>query len=310
VDAAPPEPAPPGENRSGSASGTHGLHPGWRLLLWVAFLLVFAALLAVLVQPWAGGSPLASFVVLVAAPTFAGWAVLALQGKRPGALGWTLDADGLRAGAVGFALGAVLIVAAVGILAVAGSVRWVAEGGSGAEYAAALARSLGFFLVAAAAEETLFRGYGFQALVEAVGPWGGTAAASLAFAAVHSGNPAFGAVGFANIFVAGVLLSVVYLRTRSLWAATGVHLGWNWAMAALHFPVSGLGQAMPLYAVREHGAGWWTGGAFGPEAGLPATLVLLAGIAWALRTRRLRESPRMRARAPLVDARLGPEWPR
>ena len=117
-------------------------------------------------------------------------------------------------------------------------------------------------------------------------------------------------VHFLLASVAGVLLSVVYLRTRSMWAVTGLHLGWNWVMAALHFPVSALNEALPLFTLREHGAPWWTGGAFGPEAGLPATLVLLAGTAWALRTRALRESERLRELAPMVDARLTPEWPR
>jgi uncharacterized protein len=40
-------------------------------------------------------------------------------------------------------------------------------------------------------------------------------------------------LGLANIFLAGVMLAVAYLRTRSLWFATGVHLGWNWTMATL-----------------------------------------------------------------------------
>jgi membrane protease YdiL (CAAX protease family) len=250
------------------------------------------------------------FAALAAASTLAGWGMLALQGRKPGALGWALDPAAVRDSALGFGFGAALILGAVGVLAVAGSVRWVAEKGSIPEYAAAVAGGLGFFLVAAAAEESLLRGYGFQALVQGIGPWPATLLGSAVFAGLHAANPGFGPVGAANIFLAGVLLALLYLRTRSLWICTGVHVGWNWTMSVLHFPVSGLNRALPLYRVAEHGADWWTGGAFGPEAGLPAILVVLAGIAWTLRTRRLGESPRMRALRPLVDARLPQRWPR
>jgi hypothetical protein len=110
-----------------------------------------------------------------------------------------------------------------------------------------------------------------------------------------------------NIFLAGVLLSLAYVRTRSLWFATGLHAGWNWTMASLFgFPVSGLSIVdTPLYDARETGADWWTGGAFGPEAGLAGTLAVLAGVLWLWRTRALAESERMRARRPLVDAAPG-----
>jgi uncharacterized protein len=85
-----------------------------------------------------------------------------------------------------------------------------------------------------------------------------------------------------------------------------VHLGWNWAMQSLlGFPVSGLNEFdTPLYDVRELGPDGITGGPFGPEAGLAATLAILAGTVWMWRTRRLGESPAMRALRPLVDSRL------
>src|SRR5690606_12477457 len=113
------------------------------------------------------------------------------------------------------------------------------------------------------------------------------------------------AFAVANIFLAGVLLSVAYLRTRSLWFATAVHLGWNWTMASLlDLPVSGLEMLnTPLYEPAVSGPDWITGGAFGPEGGLIGLVgfgLALAAVGW---LPQFREAPEMRALGPLVDRR-------
>ncbi|HEU0078274.1 MAG TPA: CPBP family intramembrane glutamic endopeptidase, partial [Longimicrobiaceae bacterium] len=139
-------------------------------------------------------------------------------------------------------------------------------------------------------------------LARGIGPWPAAVLLSLLFALAHAQNPNVRPLGLANIALAGVMLSAAYLRTRSLWFATAVHLGWNWSMATLlDLPVSGLEIDTPLYTGMETGPDWWTGGAFGPEAGLAATLVLAAGTAWLVRTPRLRESPDARRLGPLLD---------
>jgi hypothetical protein len=188
-------------------------------------------------------------------------------------------------------------------------VRWVADAGTWPEYVAALGGALLFFIIPAAMEEAVFRGYGFQALTQGIGPWPAMVLASAGFSLAHANNPNVNALALANIFLAGIMLGVAYLRTRSLWFATGVHVAWNWAMSALFdFPVSGLVRDTPLYDVRETGADWFTGGSFGPEGGVAVTLAVVALTAWMLRTRRLGETERMRALRPLVDHRLGERW--
>jgi uncharacterized protein len=69
---------------------------------------------------------------------------------------------------------------------------------------------------------------------------------------------------------------VAYLRTLSLWFATAVHLGWNWAMATLFdLPVSGITAFdTPLYEPVVGGPAWWSGGLFGPEGGVVGTIGL------------------------------------
>ncbi len=159
------------------------------------------------------------------------------------------------------------------------------------------------FFVAAAAEELIFRGYPFQVLVEWLGPAFAVALSSAVFAGVHAFNPQVDGVALLNIGLAGVVLGGVYLRTRSLWTAIGLHWAWNWMMAAVFdLPVSGIAEFdVPGYDSVQTGPELLTGGAFGPEGGLLATLLVLPLIVWVYRTGWLRESPRLAALRPLME---------
>ena len=297
--------------RTDAFVGPHGVRAGWRILLFVVLTLAGMNLLGrVFVAAGLADELTLGFAMMLGGGLAASWVLLRWVDRRPaGALGFPLEPRAARDAALGFALGGGLLAAAVALLAMAGTARWVADAGTVPEYAATLARALATFAVATAAEEVLVRGYGFQALVQGIGAWPATLGSSALFAAMHMANPNVTWVGLANIFLAGIMLAVGYLRTRSLWFVTALHLAWNWVMSALlDFPVSGLQLDTPLYSARETGADWWTGGAFGPEAGLAATLAIVAGTAWMLRTPRLSESPRLRELRPLVDARLGAGW--
>ena len=134
------------------------------------------------------------------------------------------------------------------------------------------------FLGVALAEELQFRGYLFQRLIEGLGPWGAQLLLAILFALDHWGNPgmtgATRAWASLNIGLAGILLGLCYLRTRSLALPIGLHLGWNWTQGCLlGFGVSGTdvqGWWTPRFLGRPD---WVTGGRFGLEAGLPCTLV-------------------------------------
>lgn len=285
----------------------------WRILLWLALLLLFyvAGQYAVSLLP---GTPLgwAAYVFLSAGGLMAGWAVLTgVDGRPPGALGFAFSRAAVSETLAGLALGAGLIGGAAALLLVSGGARFAPDSGGAIDYLGALGWTLLYFWLAAAYEEIWFRGYGFQALVEGLGAWPAVIASSALFSLLHGANPNFGPAAFANIFLAGVMLALAYLRTRSLWFATALHTGWNWAMASLFaFPVSGLTLIdTPLYDAVETGDDLWTGGEFGPEAGLVGTIVLVVGVWFLMRGRAPREAAHMRALEPIVDRRLPEAWP-
>ena len=214
----------------------------------------------------------------LAAAIAAGWFLLVAGERRSwDELGFALRARTPREVLVGLAVPCAALLLVVGFLALTRGVVYGRDDGTLLGWLTGTTRLLLVLAVPAAAEEALFRGYPFQKLVEAAGPVVATVLASAGFAIAHRHNPGVGTFALLNIFVAGVMLSIAFLKTGSLWFATAVHLGWNWQMAGpLDLPVSGLELFdAPLYEPVRLGTPWITGGSFGPEGGVAGLLALL-----------------------------------
>ena len=139
----------------------------------------------------------------------------------------------------------------------------------------ALSKALLLFFVAALMEELILRGYVFQAFIEGSRAWIALIVLSSVFAVMHLNNPDATIPSSVNIFLAGVLLSVCYLKTRSLWLPTGLHLGWNWMQASCWgMGVSGYHVKWSVFNAEAQGADWISGGKFGAEASIFATIVI------------------------------------
>lgn len=136
-------------------------------------------------------------------------------------------------------------------------------------------------LFGALLEELMFRGYPFQRLVESIGAVGAILVLSALFGAVHLDNPNSGGVlswGFFNTIAVGVLFSVAYLRSRSLWLPIGMHFGWNFFLGVVFgLPVSGLRDFNVLSYSVTRGSKLLTGGAYGLEASLTGAIVIVLG---------------------------------
>jgi membrane protease YdiL (CAAX protease family) len=279
---------------------------GWRLSLFIVLTAVVAIAAAAVLPP---GTLTGSFAILLGA-TAAGAVLLGLDGRSPAALGFTVGRSAVSESALGLVLGSAVAVAVVALMAALGVLEWADEEGSAAAWLAGAVSALAFLVLPAAAEEALLRGYPLQAIAETRGPLAALLITSAVFGALHVTNPNVTPVGTLNVTVAGAFLGVVYLKTLSLWWATGAHLGWNWTHGYLtDVPVSGFElMDAPLYEGVVSGPAWLGGGAFGPEGSVIATVVVLCATVVCWRARWLRPSEAALAARPLA-ATVAPGGP-
>ena len=128
-------------------------------------------------------------------------------------------------------------------------------------------------------EELLSRGYHLQTITSGTNIFWGMVISSSVFGLAHLGNPNATWVSAAGVFFAGIFLGYAYLRTGRLWLSIGLHIGWNFFEGVIFgFPVSGL-DIYHLTRNQIQGPEIWTGGAFGPEAGLIVLPALVIGSA-------------------------------
>jgi len=198
-------------------------------------------------------------------------------------LRWTGQAS--RGGWFGRGMAVGLIAAALAMvmgLAVAGA-GWTTGDGTIVDWFRSAGMTAGALSLPALSEEIIFRGVPLVLLAGVIGRWRAVAATSLLFGLSHLGNPDATLLGLANISLAGVLLGAVFFSPGGIWAAWGAHLGWNLSLAALGAPVSGLPLAIPLLEYHPGGPAWVSGGAFGPEGGLLASVAMIGAIVLVLR---------------------------
>lgn len=277
-----------------------------RILGFAALWFVFAVMLTALATALGGdvSRTLLSETLVMAVAALAAGALLirTVDGRSPLALGIAVSRHTPVHVGLGVMIGAGGLLVAVLALLISGTLHYAAQSGTAAAWVGAVAAQAGVFAIAALAEEAIFRGYPFQVLARVGGPVAATIVSSILFALAHGANPSIGIFALVNIFLAGILLAIAYLRTLSLWFATALHMGWNWAMATLFdLPVSGL-QVFdtPLYEPSIGGPGWWSGALFGPEGGMVGTLGFTAALLIVLRWRTVRPDPAIVAAGPLV----------
>jgi CAAX protease family protein len=197
------------------------------------------------------------------------------------ALRWRTHTSRIRGFGLGLGLGVVAAAVAL-LLAVPAGGGWSADQGSLADYLVRVGLTFLALAIPAMSEEVAFRGLPLVLLSRSFGRVAAIVAIALVFAAAHLLNPSVTRLALANIAVAGILLGVAFFAPGGIWTSFGAHLGWNAALAAADAPVSGLPFTIPYINHHAGAPVWLTGGAFGPEGGLTATLAIGAAtaVAW------------------------------
>jgi membrane protease YdiL (CAAX protease family) len=130
--------------------------------------------------------------------------------------------------------------------------------------------------VGAYKEELVDRGYMLQTIASGLNLPLAALITSISFGMGHLANPNSNWLAATGITFLALLNVYGYVRTRQLWLPIGLHAGWNIFQRSLGFPVSGYNFPGLLH-IDVTGPDLWTGGAFGPEAGLIILPICLLG---------------------------------
>lgn len=266
------------------------LRAGWRLagqgILMLGLSVFFACPAGVVFLAAPEYTPLA-LILATAIPTIL--SVLAarkwLDRRSVVSLGLQFDSRSLRDVLVGVGIAIVQIGLIFGLEIGLGWARVSGFAWTSGTWLSALGWALGWLLLYLAVgfyEELLSRGYHFQNLEEGLNTGWAVLISSAFFGIMHLFNPNANWISTLGITLAGAYFAFTYLRTRRLWLPAGIHFGWNFFLGTVAgFPVSGM-DSFHLIELELGGPALWTGGKFGPEAGLivlPA-LALGVGLVW------------------------------
>ncbi len=138
--------------------------------------------------------------------------------------------------------------------------------------------SLTMAITASVFEEILFRGIIFRLIEEKLGSYLALVISAIIFGGLHYFNPNSSFLAAAGLAIqAGVLLGAVYIYSKNLWLPIALHFAWNFTQSGIYgASTSGNEISKSLITSRIDGSTLITGGSFGPEGSIQATLFCLS----------------------------------
>ena len=125
-------------------------------------------------------------------------------------------------------------------------------------------------------EEILVRGIIFRIIEEKLGSYISLTISAVIFGALHLINPNSTLLSGLCITFAGFLLGAAFIYSRNLWFPIAIHFAWNFVQSGIFgAAVSGNAARKSLITSEISGNILITGGNFGPEGSLQATLFCL-----------------------------------
>ncbi len=182
----------------------------------------------------------------------------------------------------GFIIGFILFAVVILILFISGSVE-VNQASTykiGASALGSILIVLPGWIVQSSTEEILSRGWLMNVIGAKYNAALGLFVSSILFGLLHLANNEVSILAIINIVLVGLLFGLYVIKTEDLWGACGMHAAWNWAQGNIFgLEVSGSSvNAGSLMDLELKGSALFTGGKFGPEAGIATTIVLTLGI--------------------------------
>jgi CAAX protease family protein len=265
--------------------GPHGIRVGWRIVIAISLWTVFGSVLPIAVI-WipAVRTSLVEFLqshILTPGVFFFGDGISAAAALLAALCMSRIERRsfaeyGLPAKAVfgkrvwqGMLHGFAMVSALIGLLVL---LRGFTVAGLAVDAATAARYAILYLLasmVVAIFEEFTFRGYLQATLESATGFWPAAVALSIAFAAIHLGNPGETPVGVFMVGCFGLLAAFTLRRTGNICFAIGMHAAWDWGETFVYsVRDSGMAAKGTLLNATLHGPTWLTGGSAGPEGSL------------------------------------------
>jgi uncharacterized protein len=275
----------------------HRLRAGWRLLLYLLLLLLltggFSIVLGLVLSLSKSTSLAWLYSILSGLLTLAAIVAATLIAARwvdrhPFSdFGFHFSQDWWIDFGFGLTLGALLMAFIFGVESAAGWITIEPGSGMGAAFWEGIAISLVLFICVGIYEELFSRGYLLHNLAEGlnlrfISPKSAVLIAYLVsssiFGALHAANPNASLISTLNLIVAGLFLGLGFVLTGNLAISIGLHMTWNFFQGNVFgFPVSGSGAGASFINIQQGGPELWTGGSFGPEAGLIGIAAIALG---------------------------------
>jgi membrane protease YdiL (CAAX protease family) len=135
-----------------------------------------------------------------------------------------------------------------------------------------------FLTITSFNEEIMLRGYVLNNFCDSMNRYIALIISSVIFGIMHLANANMSFLPFLNICLAGILLGIYYIHKRNLWLPITLHFSWNFFQGPVFgFEVSGV-EASGIIIQDLSGSDLWTGGEFGFEGSLIATILVVSAI--------------------------------
>ena len=267
--------------------GPQGVRAGWRLLVFIALLVVVGFAIVFPLRKIIGDMGKDFSPATVISSEMVTFAIVLIASAIMGRFEHRSLADyGLPFRFVlgkqfwaGALWGFVMLSVIVGMMAVSGAYAFGGLALSPADVIKyGLLWALGFLLVGFS-EEFTFRGYVQFTLTTGLGFWPAAVLTCLIFAGAHRTNRGENLIGVSEIVLIAIFLCLALRRTGNLWFAIGWHMAFDWGESFFYStPNSGIHATGHMLNAHLMGSKWLSGGTVGPEASLFDLVVTVAGI--------------------------------